>query len=142
LCRLTKLSGFIVISVDYRLAPEHPYPAGLNDSYAAVIWASENMANLNGQEGFLAIGGDSAGGNLAAGISLLSRDLGVRSLNTIFLLPLRRRCQHGITVMPQALNPIRFSVLLLLLHSLVHLPPSRSLLLHGQSCPEAPLCCH
>jgi acetyl esterase len=55
-------------------APEHPFPAGLNDSYAAVTWAAANLPTLKGTAGFLAVGGDSAGGNLAAGVTLLARD--------------------------------------------------------------------
>ncbi|WP_435194573.1 alpha/beta hydrolase [Natronomonas sp. EA1] len=63
----------IVLSVDYRLAPEHPFPAAVNDAYAALEWADEHGAHVKGN-GQLAVAGDSAGGNLAAAISLMARD--------------------------------------------------------------------
>lgn len=67
-------AGCIVISVDYRLAPEHPFPAGLNDCYAAICWASAHTADLGARLGPVSIGGDSAGGNLAAAAALMARD--------------------------------------------------------------------
>ena len=73
-CRkLADETGYPVVSVDYRLAPEHPFPAGLNDCYAAVEWAAGASDELN-TDGRLVVAGDSAGANLAAGVSLLSRD--------------------------------------------------------------------
>ena len=63
----------VVVSVDYRLAPEYLYPAAVDDSYAAVCWAADNMPLLNGN-GKLAVGGESAGGNLAAVVCLKARD--------------------------------------------------------------------
>jgi acetyl esterase len=66
LCRaLANRGGFCVLSVDYRLAPEHPYPAAVDDALAATEWARDHAAEL-GCDPLLAIGGDSAGGNLAA----------------------------------------------------------------------------
>ena len=67
-------SGYKVISVDYRLAPEFPFPAALNDCYEAVKWVAENTSELNGELTQLAVAGDSAGGNLAAAVTLMARD--------------------------------------------------------------------
>lgn len=76
-CRqLVSESGIVVASVDYRLAPEHPYPAAADDSFAATSWLSANAANLGLDAARLAVGGDSAGGNLAAVVSLRARDEG------------------------------------------------------------------
>lgn len=74
-CRmLAHLSGRIVVSVDYRLAPEHKFPVPVSDSYAALQWVSENATSINGSASDLVVGGDSAGGNLSAVVSLLARD--------------------------------------------------------------------
>lgn len=74
--RLARDSGVSVISVDYRLAPEHPFPAGLDDCYAATVWAAANAADLGCDPSFLAVGGDSAGGNLAGAVAQMARDRG------------------------------------------------------------------
>jgi len=75
ICRLTcRDADVVVLSIDYRLAPEHPAPAGLDDAYAAFRWAQRNAAELGGIPGQVAVGGDSAGGNLAAAVALLARD--------------------------------------------------------------------
>ena len=64
----------VVVSVDYRLAPEYKFPIPLEDSYAALQWVKENASFINGNASTIVVGGDSAGGNLAAVVSLLSRD--------------------------------------------------------------------
>jgi acetyl esterase len=65
LCRgLARGSGAMVISIDYRLAPEHPFPAALEDAHLALWWVARNAADLGADVGRLAVGGDSAGGNL------------------------------------------------------------------------------
>ena len=75
ICRsLSKKTRWIVVSVDYRLAPEHPFPAAVDDAYAALKWVSHNAASFNGDPTRLITIGDSAGGNLAAAVSLLARD--------------------------------------------------------------------
>jgi acetyl esterase len=72
-CRLlANGSGHAVLSVDYRLAPEHPFPAGLEDAVTATRWAHANATELGCRADRLAVGGDSAGGNLAAVVAQLA----------------------------------------------------------------------
>jgi len=74
-CRkLSQNTNAIVISVDYRLAPENPFPAGLNDVYNILQWTYKNAESINGDEKHIALVGDSAGGNLSAAVSLMARD--------------------------------------------------------------------
>ena len=86
----------VVVSVDYRLAPENKFPAAVHDSYDALVWVSQNMASLNGHAGKLIVLGDSAGGNLAAVICHLSRDLkGPKLAAQVLVYPtLDARMQH------------------------------------------------
>jgi acetyl esterase/lipase len=67
---LANRSGSVVLSVDYRLAPEHRFPSGLEDCWAATVWASKRFKQV-------AVGGDSSGGNLAAAVALRARDAGL-----------------------------------------------------------------
>jgi acetyl esterase len=76
-CRfLATHSGAAVLSVEYRLAPEHPFPAAIDDALAAFRWAAETAGELDADPARIAVIGDSAGGNLAAAVSLLARDDG------------------------------------------------------------------
>ncbi len=74
--RLCEDTQAMVMSVDYRLAPEHPFPAGVNDAWAALQWAAEHAESLGADPARIAVAGDSAGGTLAAVVSLLARDAG------------------------------------------------------------------
>jgi acetyl esterase len=87
LCRqYTAAAGISVVSVDYRLAPEHKFPAALDDAWSATRWVAAHAADLGIDAGRLAVGGDSAGGNLAAVVALRARDAGAPALALQLLL--------------------------------------------------------
>lgn len=74
-CRaLANLAQCVVLSVEYRHAPENPFPAAANDAFAATQWAMQHAPEVNGKPGKVAVGGESAGGNLATVVCLMSRD--------------------------------------------------------------------
>ncbi|MFK7876463.1 MAG: alpha/beta hydrolase [Paracoccaceae bacterium] len=76
ICRnLAQLTECAVVSVDYAMGPEHPFPAAVDTSYAATRWISQSAEELGFDPTRLAVGGDSAGGNLAAVVALMARDL-------------------------------------------------------------------
>jgi len=88
LCRvLTNESGFRIVSVDYRLAPEHPFPAAVDDCFAATKWVAANAATLGIDAKRLAVGGDSAGGNLAAVVAQLARSGGPEIAFQLLIYP-------------------------------------------------------
>jgi len=87
LCRaICRGSGAVVVSVDYRLAPENKYPAAPDDCYAALKWCVDNAAVLDADPQRIAVAGDSAGGNLAAVTALRARDLGGPALRHQLLI--------------------------------------------------------
>lgn len=86
-CRaLAQESGSAILSLAYRLAPEHPYPAPVDDAYDALVWASIHAADLGCDGSRLAVAGDSAGGNLAAACAILCRDRGGPALRHQLLI--------------------------------------------------------
>ena len=74
--RLANATGCLTISVDYRRAPEHPFPAAADDCFSATQWASTQVSNYGGDPARLAVVGDSAGGNLATVVALMARNRG------------------------------------------------------------------
>lgn len=86
--RLANRSRCVVVSVDYRLAPESPFPAAVEDCWAVTSWlTSGGAAALDGDPGRIAVGGDSAGGNLAAVVALLARDAEMAVRHQLLVYP-------------------------------------------------------
>ena len=89
---LCKGAGCVVVSVDYRLAPETKFPGPAEDCYAATVWAAENASSLGADGSRIAVGGDSAGGNLAAAVSLMAADRGGPSIvHQLLVYPVTER---------------------------------------------------
>ena len=78
--RLANGAGAVVVSVDYRLAPEFPFPAAVDDAWAAVEWVAAHVGELGADPARLVVAGDSAGGNLAAVVAMRARDLGAPAI--------------------------------------------------------------
>ncbi|NLR66963.1 alpha/beta hydrolase [Chitinophaga varians] len=88
LCRnLAAQSGAIVVSVEYRLSPEHVFPAALDDGYDALLWLMDNAASLDIDAQRIAIGGDSSGGNIAIATLLRARDAGIGLAAQLLVYP-------------------------------------------------------
>ncbi len=87
LCRsLANRSGCLVVAVDYRLAPEHPFPAGVEDAYAATAWIARHGEELGGDSSRIAVGGDSGGGTFGAVVCLLARERGGPAIRLQYLI--------------------------------------------------------
>ncbi|GGD70101.1 alpha/beta hydrolase [Microbacterium murale] len=102
--RLADRSGVPVLAVDYRIAPEHPHPVPVRDCYEALLWLAENATHLGFDPARIILMGDSAGGGLAAGTALMSRDLGgpIPALQVLIYPMLDDRTDRT----PEALAPL------------------------------------
>ncbi len=93
--RLARESGCAVVAVDYRLAPEHRYPAAVEDAWTAARWLAENGRELGLDSGRMVVGGDSAGGNLAAVVALRARDAGLGLRLQVLIYPVTDSVTEG-----------------------------------------------
>lgn len=85
--RLAARTHALVVSVEYRLAPEHPFPAPHDDCWAVTKWLAGHAAELGGDQSRIAVAGDSAGANLAAGVALRARDTGLDLTHQLLIYP-------------------------------------------------------
>jgi acetyl esterase len=93
---LAQSSGCAVVSFEYRLAPEHRFPAAPDDCYAALCWTAEHAADLGGHDGPVGVAGESAGGNLAAAVALMARERGGPAIaQQVLLVPVVARHFDG-----------------------------------------------
>lgn len=90
--RLCATAGCVVVSVDYRLAPEHVFPAAFDDSVAAVQWVVDNAGSLDGDPRGIVVAGDSAGAQLAASVALACRDLALPLAAQLLIAPVIDAC--------------------------------------------------
>jgi acetyl esterase len=94
--RIAAMAGCCVMAVDYRLAPEHPFPAAVEDSAAALHWLAKHAGSLGIDATRIAVGGDSAGGNLAAVLALMGRDGSLpRAMYQVLLYPVTDLAMNG-----------------------------------------------
>jgi len=93
--RIANRTGLVVLNVDYRLAPEHPFPAAYDDAIFAMEWAARNLKVLGGDGKPLVIGGDSAGGNLAAAAAVHARDSSIDLKAQLLLYPCTNMSGRG-----------------------------------------------
>jgi acetyl esterase/lipase len=94
--RYVAASGVPMLSVEYRRAPEHPFPTPVEDGYAALLWLHEHADELGVDVGRIAVMGDSAGGGMAAGVSILARERGGPAIaRQLLLMPLLDDRTHG-----------------------------------------------
>jgi len=114
LCReLARLAGCMVVSLDYRLAPEHRFPTASNDAWDALAWLAAHAGELGADPARLAVGGDSAGGTLAAVNAILARDAGLPLALQLLFYPgttahqdteSHRRFAHGLVLDAEAID--------------------------------------
>ena len=93
--RFANTARVVVLNVDYRLAPEHPFPQGVDDAIAATQWAAKNLGRLGGEGKPLAVGGDSAGGNFAAVVAVICRDAGIKLAAQVLLYAVTDMTKEG-----------------------------------------------
>ncbi len=93
--RFANTAKVVVVNVDYRLAPEHPFPQGVDDAIAAMRWADRNRGRLGGVGKPLAVGGDSAGGNFAAVCAIVGRDESIELAAQVLLYPVTNMVKEG-----------------------------------------------
>jgi len=95
-CRaLAETTGAAILSIEYRLAPEHKFPAAFEDATAALAWAAAHAAELGCDPARIAVAGDSAGGNLAAAAALAAPALGIRLVHQLLIYPALDPMQRG-----------------------------------------------
>ncbi|MET9530898.1 alpha/beta hydrolase [Streptomyces sp. NPDC006649] len=110
ICRsLTNSAGCLTVAVGYRLAPEHKFPAAPDDCFAAVRWAAEHAGQYGGDAARLAVGGDSAGGNLAAAVTLMARDAGGPDLRAQLLVYPNTDCLADTPSRRENTDPLLFN---------------------------------